>query len=98
MSLYFSQDRYILLPTTIALGQRKYSRLCREKNLPEACVSLSALLGLWEAAVELALDVDLALAKTVANQPDQTEMQRQLWLTIGQYYSHPSSTLSLKLC
>ncbi|KAH9632081.1 hypothetical protein HF086_015285 [Spodoptera exigua] len=30
-------------------------RLCREKNLSEACVKLSALLGLWDSAVELAL-------------------------------------------
>lgn len=70
-------------------------RLCREKGLPEACVKLSALLGLWEAALELALPVDLALAKDVASQPDRTETQRQLWLSIGkQLFGYFATTLS----
>ncbi|XP_049869463.1 vacuolar protein sorting-associated protein 18 homolog [Pectinophora gossypiella] len=60
-------------------------RLCREKNVPEACVKLSALLGLWETAVELALTVDLALAKSVADLPDSVDMQRQLWLSIAEH-------------
>ncbi|XP_063825153.1 vacuolar protein sorting-associated protein 18 homolog isoform X1 [Ostrinia nubilalis] len=60
-------------------------RLCREKNLSEACVKLSALLGLWQAAVELALQVDLTLAKSVANMPEEMEMQRQLWLNIAEH-------------
>lgn len=46
-------------------------------------MALSALLGLWEAALELALRVDLALAKDVAARPDCAETQRQLWLSIG---------------
>lgn len=58
-------------------------RLCREKNLSEACVNLFALLGLWESAAELALEVDLALAKSVANMPEDESLQRQLWLSIG---------------
>ncbi|CAH2037062.1 unnamed protein product, partial [Iphiclides podalirius] len=60
-------------------------RLCHEKGLLEACVKLSALLGLWEAAVELALDVDVSLAKSVASLPEETEMQRRLWLTIAEH-------------
>ncbi|CAG4937283.1 unnamed protein product [Parnassius apollo] len=60
-------------------------RLCREKGLSEACVKLSALLGLWEAAVELALDVDVSLAKSVASLPEETEMQRRLWLSIAEH-------------
>lgn len=46
-------------------------------------MKLSALLGLWESAVELALQVDLGLAKSVASLPDSDETQRQLWLSIG---------------
>lgn len=46
-------------------------------------MKLSALLGLWESAVELALNVDLTLAKSIADQADCMETQRQLWLTIG---------------
>ncbi|KAL4709069.1 hypothetical protein ACJJTC_013482 [Scirpophaga incertulas] len=60
-------------------------RLCREKELTEACVKLSALLGLWEAAVELALRVGLSLAKEVAGMPDESEQQRQMWLTIAEH-------------
>ncbi|XP_059051527.1 vacuolar protein sorting-associated protein 18 homolog isoform X2 [Achroia grisella] len=60
-------------------------RLCREKNLSEACVKLSALLGLWESAVELALEVNLNLAKSIANLPDDEEMQRQMWLNIAEH-------------
>ncbi|CAH0397716.1 unnamed protein product [Chilo suppressalis] len=60
-------------------------RLCREKNLSQACVKLSALLELWEAAVELALQVDLALAKTIADMPQDTETQRQMWLNIAEH-------------
>ncbi|KOB74633.1 Vacuolar protein sorting-associated protein 18-like protein [Operophtera brumata] len=46
---------------------------------------LSALLGLWDSAVELALQVDLGLAKSVASQPDTDETQRQLWLSIAEH-------------
>ncbi|KAM3959218.1 vacuolar protein sorting-associated protein 18 dor [Aphomia sociella] len=60
-------------------------RLCREKNLSEACVKLSALLELWESAVELALQVNLNLAKNIANLPEEIEMQRQLWLNIAEH-------------
>ncbi|XP_028033336.1 vacuolar protein sorting-associated protein 18 homolog [Bombyx mandarina] len=60
-------------------------RLCREKNASEACVKLSALLGLWEGAVELALRVRLALAKSVAALPDCPHVQRQLWLHIAEH-------------
>ncbi|XP_075973886.1 vacuolar protein sorting-associated protein 18 dor isoform X2 [Anticarsia gemmatalis] len=59
-------------------------RLCREKDLSAACVNLSALLGLWESAVELALQVDLQLAKNIAGMPEDTELQRQLWLNIAE--------------
>lgn len=60
-------------------------RLCREKNISAACVKLSALLGLWESAVELALQEDLALAKGIADRPDTEEMRRQLWLNIAEH-------------
>lgn len=63
-------------------------RLCREKHLTEACVQLSALLGLWEAAVDLALTVNLDLAKATASQPNLSDEQRRmLWLKIGRYLS-----------
>ncbi|KAK7864534.1 hypothetical protein R5R35_007310 [Gryllus longicercus] len=62
-------------------------RLCRELGLAEACVRLSALLGLWEAAVELALPVSVDLAKRTAQMPpsDDTELRRKLWLKIAKH-------------
>ncbi|KAJ8923177.1 hypothetical protein NQ315_001731 [Exocentrus adspersus] len=61
-------------------------RLCHEHNLTEACVQLSGLLGLWEASVDLALTVNLELAKKMANMsPDSDlELRKKLWLKIAQ--------------
>jgi hypothetical protein len=59
-------------------------RLCQERNLTEACVQLSALLGLWESAVDLALTVDVKLAKQTASLPqNDPELRKKLWLKIG---------------
>lgn len=60
-------------------------RLCRERNLTMACVQLSALLGLWESAVDLALTIDPKKAKEIANMSPQNdvELRKKLWLKIG---------------
>jgi hypothetical protein len=64
-------------------------RLCQERNLTEACVQLSALLGLWESAVELALTVDVNLAKQTANLPqNDPDLRKKLWLKIGEFTLH----------
>ncbi|PNF16669.1 putative vacuolar protein sorting-associated protein 18 [Cryptotermes secundus] len=61
-------------------------RLCQERNLTEACVQLSALLGLWESAVDLALTVDVKLAKHTASLPqNDPELRKKLWLKIVSY-------------
>ncbi|KAG6452127.1 hypothetical protein O3G_MSEX007477 [Manduca sexta] len=94
LTLYAEHDHLALMRYLAREGQNislvnfdvHYAlRLCREKNLSEACVNLSALLGLWESAVELALQVDVALAKSVANMPEDDEMQKQLWLNIAEH-------------
>lgn len=59
-------------------------RLCREHQFEEACVQLSIVLGLWEAAVDLALIVSIDLAKTTASLPNNDmELSKKLWLKIG---------------
>uniref|UniRef100_A0A1Y1NPC1 Pep3/Vps18 beta-propeller domain-containing protein n=1 Tax=Photinus pyralis TaxID=7054 RepID=A0A1Y1NPC1_PHOPY len=60
-------------------------RLCQEHKLTQACVQLSAMLGLWESAVDLALTIDINLAKQYANtvQQHDTELRKKLWLKIG---------------
>lgn len=61
-------------------------RLCREKNLLDACVQLSALLGVWETAVDLALEINVDLAKQTANRPqNDNELRKKLWLKIAQH-------------
>lgn len=61
-------------------------RLCRDKGLKKACVQLSALLGLWESAVDLALTVDVSLAKQTASLPQaDDELTKKLWLKIGTF-------------
>ena len=61
-------------------------RLCRERGLTEACVQLSALLGLWEAAVDLALTINVSLAKQTASMPqNDPELRKKLWLKIGEF-------------
>lgn len=63
-------------------------RLCREHHLTEACVQLSVVLGLWEAAVDLALTVSVDLAKMTASLPNNDmELSKKLWLKIGKLYT-----------
>lgn len=60
-------------------------RLCRENQLTNACVQLSIVLGLWEAAVDLALTISVDLAKTTASLPNyDMELSKKLWLKIGE--------------
>lgn len=60
-------------------------RLCQEVGLTEACVQLSALLGLWTTAVDLALTINVDLAKQIAAMPSDhdDELRKKLWLKIG---------------
>lgn len=62
-------------------------RLCREFGITEACVQLSALLGLWTVAVDLALTINVDLAKQIAAMPsdhDET-LRKKLWLKIAEH-------------
>eukprot|EP00877_Chromochloris_zofingiensis_P007678 jgi/Chrzof1/3163/Cz12g14060.t1 len=65
----------------------KYAlRLVKERGRPRACVKLLCELGLFEDAVDLALAVDLDLAKAVASGPeDDDTLRRKLWLGIAKH-------------
>lgn len=70
--------------SAISYNPRFALRLCREHQLGEACVQLCIVLGLWEAAVDLALTVNVDLAKTTASLPhNNLELSKKLWLKIG---------------
>ncbi|XP_031837327.1 vacuolar protein sorting-associated protein 18 dor isoform X2 [Nomia melanderi] len=62
-------------------------RLCQEAGLTEACVQLSALLGLWTRAVDLALTISVDLAKQIAAMPTDhdDELRKKLWLKIAEH-------------
>ncbi|XP_038211746.1 vacuolar protein sorting-associated protein 18 homolog isoform X2 [Zerene cesonia] len=94
LTLYVESDKPALMRYLARQGQDvtmvnydvHYAlRLCRENGLSEACVTLSALLGLWEAALELALSVDITLAKSVAAMPDDAGTQKRLWLGVAEH-------------
>nr|XP_018899049.1 PREDICTED: vacuolar protein sorting-associated protein 18 homolog isoform X1 [Bemisia tabaci] len=61
--------------------------LCQQHKLTKACVKLSALLGLWESAVDLALTVSIDLAKETAALPPHSslELRKKLWLKIAEH-------------
>ncbi|XP_076234523.1 vacuolar protein sorting-associated protein 18 dor isoform X2 [Calliopsis andreniformis] len=60
-------------------------RLCQEVGLTAACVQLSALLGLWTTAVNLALTISVDLAKQIASMPPDDELKKKLWLKIAEH-------------
>lgn len=96
ISLYIkhSKDKllnYLMLQgreiSAVSYNPRFALRLCREHQLGEACVQLSIVLGLWDAAVDLALTISVDLAKTIASLPNNDmELSKKLWLKIGEIY------------
>ncbi|XP_046364864.1 vacuolar protein sorting-associated protein 18 homolog isoform X1 [Haliotis rufescens] len=66
----------------------KYAlRLCSEYGHKRACVHVYSLMGLYEEAVDMALSVDVELAKTQADKPDEDdiELRKKLWLRIARH-------------
>ncbi|XP_033107072.1 vacuolar protein sorting-associated protein 18 homolog [Anneissia japonica] len=65
----------------------KYAlRLCAEHSHKRACVHIYTTMGLYEEAVELALEVDVDLAKINANKPeDDEDLKKKLWLRIARH-------------
>lgn len=66
----------------------KYAlRLCSECQHKRACVHVYSLMGLYEEAVDMALEVDVELAKQQANKPEEVdlELRKKLWLRIARH-------------
>ncbi|KAL5480112.1 hypothetical protein EMCRGX_G023734 [Ephydatia muelleri] len=61
-------------------------RLCLEHHLNEACVHIYSAMGLYEEALDLALEIKVDLAKKIADQPSQNkDLQKTLWLKIAKH-------------
>uniref|UniRef100_A0A1E1XC32 Vacuolar protein sorting-associated protein 18 homolog n=1 Tax=Amblyomma aureolatum TaxID=187763 RepID=A0A1E1XC32_9ACAR len=65
----------------------KYAlRVCSELDLTRACVHIYTTMELYEEAVDLALKVDIDLAKLNADKPENNEeLRKKLWLKIAQH-------------
>jgi len=65
----------------------KYAlRLCTKEGKMKACVLIYGQMALYEEAVELALKVDLELAKLNADKPEEDEgLRKKLWLRIARH-------------
>eukprot|EP01112_Ceratiomyxa_fruticulosa_P020451 TRINITY_DN6960_c0_g1_i1.p1 TRINITY_DN6960_c0_g1~~TRINITY_DN6960_c0_g1_i1.p1 ORF type:complete len:978 (+),score=224.54 TRINITY_DN6960_c0_g1_i1:223-3156(+) len=66
--------------------QRYALRLCTKEGKLQACVLIYSAMGLYEEAVDLALKVDLELAKVNADKPeDDDSLRKKLWLRIARH-------------
>lgn len=74
-------------PDTLTTIDLKYAlRLCTKYGKTRACVLIYSALELYEEAVELALQVDIELAKQQADKPDDDdELRKKLWLRIARH-------------
>jgi len=65
----------------------KYAlRLCAKENRVQSCVFLYGAMGLYEEAVDLALTVDVELAKINAEKPlEDDALKKKLWLKIARH-------------
>ncbi|XP_041071102.1 vacuolar protein sorting-associated protein 18 homolog isoform X2 [Carcharodon carcharias] len=65
----------------------KYAlRLCAENGHHRACVHIYKTMELYEEAVDLALQMDVDLAKSCADMPEEDEeLRKKLWLKIARH-------------
>ncbi|XP_030627233.1 vacuolar protein sorting-associated protein 18 homolog [Chanos chanos] len=95
LSLYAKHREESLLPYLEMAGTHaseinydlKYAlRLCAEHGDLRACVHIYRIMELYEEAVDLALQVDVDLAKSCADLPeDDEELRKKLWLKIARH-------------
>jgi vacuolar protein sorting-associated protein 18 len=64
----------------------KYAlRVCTQLGRRRACVQIYSAMGLFEEAVDLALAVDLQMAKANADKPADADLRKRLWLKIAKH-------------
>jgi len=74
-------------PDEVCYDAKYALRVCLERGLHAACVHIYTTMGLYDEAVELALQFDTDLAKRSADKPDprDVELRRKLWLKIARH-------------
>lgn len=58
-------------------------RVCTRLKLVKTCVVIYSLMGLYDEAVNLALEFDVSLAKNIAKRVESEDHQKRLWLSIA---------------
>ncbi|GFT12641.1 vacuolar protein sorting-associated protein 18 homolog [Trichonephila clavipes] len=81
--------------TLVPYDQKYALRICSElPGLEKACVHIYATMGLYEEAVDLALKVDIDLAKENADRPeDNDDLRKKLWLKIAKHVVEKKSDI-----
>lgn len=74
------------MPAQVCYDLKYALRVCTEYGHQRACVFIYTTMGLYEEAVDLALKVDVELAKQNADKPDDDEeLRKKLWLRIARH-------------
>lgn len=60
-------------------------RLCTQNEKNRACIYIYSAMGLYQDAVEKALQVDVKIAKEMANMPADDETRKKLWTLIAKH-------------
>jgi hypothetical protein len=68
-----------------AFDLRYALRLALRHQKTRACVNIYSAMGLHEEAVDLAIQLDVNLAKAHANKPQDDELRKKLWLRIARH-------------
>lgn len=85
-SLLLYLEKAGINPNRIYYDLKYALRLCAEHEHHRACVHVYKVMELYEEAVDLALKVDVDLAKSCADLPaDDEELKKKLWLKIARH-------------
>jgi vacuolar protein sorting-associated protein 18 len=60
-------------------------RLCTQHEKNRACIYIYSAMGLYQDAVEKALQVDVKIAKEMATMPEDDETRKKLWTLIAKH-------------
>ncbi|OQR96192.1 vacuolar protein sorting-associated protein 18 [Thraustotheca clavata] len=60
-------------------------RLCAQHEKNRACIYIYSAMGLYQEAVEKALQVDVSIAKEMANMPEDADLKKTLWTLIAKH-------------
>ncbi|OWZ14612.1 Vacuolar protein sorting-associated protein [Phytophthora megakarya] len=60
-------------------------RLCTQNEKNRACIYIYSAMGLYQDAVEKALQVDVKIAKEMASMPEDDETRKKLWTLIAKH-------------